>query len=737
MKLISCHIDGFGAISDKDYTFDGGLTGIKADNGAGKSTLSAFLSAILFGLPKVRSNAKDFNDREHYYPFAGGSFGGSLVFRTDAGDEYLIRRDFDRKSETQDALTVTKNGEPFECRGREIGELLFGVDAEAFARTAFLSAETLDPDPGKSLSDRLCEAVANPEGTVPAEKAIKALDDAATNIKKKKGQTGLLDQAVRAAADAEDALRAAETEAKTLPELQEQDEKLKKELAAERSRNLWRSYDELLARGRAAEAELARANARFANGAPDDAALSDAEDRIALREKIARDAETGFTPSTRQAELTARFAAKRPDEAALAEMESKAQSIREAQAVQIPVAEPQNPAPEKPKSAGWLFPVAAIGGLLFLAGLIFLILSMTVPGAILLGVGVFDLGAAAFIMIQGKVTALERSIAVVDPGGAERARRAQLDADLAALLAPFGYSSRDGALAAYADLKRDLAELAATEEQKADAAGRCAAAKERLTALDAEIAGFFAKYGIETDAGYRAAMNALRGAIRDREDAARKIKEAKDAAAKFAADQELSVRPAVAAEEGDPAARIRELEREKTALAVRIAAVARAANSVPELEDALNKAEDRVEELKLRYARLVAAHDLLTKAQENLVRRYVEPVKTSFVAYADALASFLGRTVSLDPQFNLSYEANGVSRDVRHLSAGERSVAALCLRMALSDSLYEGREQPPLILDDPLVHLDENNLEKAKTLLRDLAKKRQIVCLTCHGSRAV
>ena len=57
--------------------------------------------------------------------------------------------------------------------------------------------------------------------------------------------------------------------------------------------------------------------------------------------------------------------------------------------------------------------------------------------------------------------------------------------------------------------------------------------------------------------------------------------------------------------------------------------------------------------------------------------------------------------------------------------------------MALSDSLYEGREQPPLILDDPLVHLDENNLEKAKTLLRDLAKKRQIVCLTCHGSRAV
>ena len=88
---------------------------------------------------------------------------------------------------------------------------------------------------------------------------------------------------------------------------------------------------------------------------------------------------------------------------------------------------------------------------------------MTVPGAILLGVGVFDLGAAAFIMIQGKVTALEKTIAITDPGGAERARRMQLEADLASLLAPYGYSSPDGALAALSDLKRDLDDLAALE----------------------------------------------------------------------------------------------------------------------------------------------------------------------------------------------------------------------------------------------------------------------------------
>ena len=198
----------------------------------------------------------------------------------------------------------------------------------------------------------------------------------------------------------------------------------------------------------------------------------------------------------------------------------------------------------------------------------------------------------------------------------------------------------------------------------------------------------------------------------------------------------MTERPASSAEEVDPA-RIRELEREQTALAVRIRAVETAANSVPDLEDALAKAEEKVAELRLRYDRLVAAHDLLAQAQTNLVGRYVEPVKSSFIAYADALASFLGKSVSLDAEFNLSYEEGGAIRDARHLSAGERSVAALCLRMALADSLYEGKEQPPLILDDPLVHLDPDNLARALPLLRTVAKRRQILCLTCHPSRAV
>ena len=307
MKLISCHIDGFGAISNRDYSFDKGLTGILGENGAGKSTLAAFLSAMLYGMETAGKKRTDFLDRKHFFPFGGGAFGGTLLFSTDNGDVYRVRRLFDERTETQDSVTVTKNDAPYDCKGREIGEILFGVDRDAFIRTVFLSAETLDVDPG-TVAQRLSETVSDDADAVTAEKAIDALDKAAKKIVQGRGKNGLYDQAVTAAVDAENALRQAESEAKNLPALQEQAEALDKTLDAARSRTLWRSYDGILERGKAAEEELKKADARFQNGVPDNACLTGAEQKIARRDKIARDAETGFTPTARQAELAAKFA---------------------------------------------------------------------------------------------------------------------------------------------------------------------------------------------------------------------------------------------------------------------------------------------------------------------------------------------------------------------------------------------------------------------------------------------
>ena len=46
MKLIRCHIENFGVLSDFDFVFDDGLTTICQGNGFGKSTFAAFIKAM-------------------------------------------------------------------------------------------------------------------------------------------------------------------------------------------------------------------------------------------------------------------------------------------------------------------------------------------------------------------------------------------------------------------------------------------------------------------------------------------------------------------------------------------------------------------------------------------------------------------------------------------------------------------------------------------------------------------
>ena len=55
MKLLRCHVENFGILSDFDLTFTEGLNVLCRENGFGKSTLAAFLKAMFYGLPKIRA----------------------------------------------------------------------------------------------------------------------------------------------------------------------------------------------------------------------------------------------------------------------------------------------------------------------------------------------------------------------------------------------------------------------------------------------------------------------------------------------------------------------------------------------------------------------------------------------------------------------------------------------------------------------------------------------------------
>ena len=100
------------------------------------------------------------------------------------------------------------------------------------------------------------------------------------------------------------------------------------------------------------------------------------------------------------------------------------------------------------------------------------------------------------------------------------------------------------------------------------------------------------------------------------------------------------------------------------------------------------------------------------------------------------MISDLVKKISMDQDFRIVFERGGEGRSDKHLSAGERSLCALCLRLALVDNMYEN-EKPFILMDDPFVHLDEEHLARTKQLICGLAQDKQIVYFCCHESRRV
>ena len=76
----------------------------------------------------------------------------------------------------------------------------------------------------------------------------------------------------------------------------------------------------------------------------------------------------------------------------------------------------------------------------------------------------------------------------------------------------------------------------------------------------------------------------------------------------------------------------------------------------------------------------------------------------------------------------------GALREGAYYSAGMRAALGICIRLALVETLFE-REKPVLVLDDPFVDMDEENLSLARAFLSALKQEYQIVYLTCHESR--
>ena len=192
MKLLTCHIENFGKLSNFSYEFNSNLNIINEENGFGKTTFADFIKAMFYGL-EAKRNTKVLIDRKKYEPWQGGSFGGSIEFEIN-NKKYKIERFFCKK-ETEDSFKLydlTTNLETNEFTSN-IGEEIFKLNKEAFERSTFISGQHIETSMNDSINAKLGNILESENDINSSEKALRLLDEA-IKIYKKTGERGEINQ---------------------------------------------------------------------------------------------------------------------------------------------------------------------------------------------------------------------------------------------------------------------------------------------------------------------------------------------------------------------------------------------------------------------------------------------------------------------------------------------------------------------------------------------------------------
>ena len=189
MIVKECYVENFGSLHEQKFCFTKGLNMIKEDNGWGKSTLAAFIKNMLYGM-EYRTARKELYDRTRFMPWNGGNFGGYIVFTVN-DREYRAVRSFGKKNtddlyELFDNVTNLKSAE----LPSDIGTAVFGIDADSFERSVFISLDGKAPEMQDNINAKLNNLIDATDDVNNYENAVNMLDMLAVRIRAKRGNGG-------------------------------------------------------------------------------------------------------------------------------------------------------------------------------------------------------------------------------------------------------------------------------------------------------------------------------------------------------------------------------------------------------------------------------------------------------------------------------------------------------------------------------------------------------------------
>ncbi len=184
MFIEKIHIDTFGKLSDFDLELTPGMNILEGANESGKSTLAAFIKFIFYGVSS--------REREQIMSWKTGGAAGSLTVSVDSHKYRIERAVVGNREAVQ--LVDGENNMPIRhaLDEKTPGELFFGVDAEMFVSTAFVSQLGGTTAGGTKLSEGIENILFSGDENVNTQRAIAKLDAARAALLHKNEKGGRL-----------------------------------------------------------------------------------------------------------------------------------------------------------------------------------------------------------------------------------------------------------------------------------------------------------------------------------------------------------------------------------------------------------------------------------------------------------------------------------------------------------------------------------------------------------------
>ena len=746
MRLLSCQISGFGKFENVAFDLSAPIVCVKADNGWGKTTLADFIGSMLYGLDGGRRQTVSGNDRLRYEPWSGARFGGSLTF-THGGKTYRVERFFGKTAGGDTVKIYDKNNMlcyDFGEKCERLGEILLGVDRESFERTAYIpqggqGAGALPQDIRSRLLS-LLSADGEKEG---ANDAVARLDAAERALRAKrrpaKGKLDEIDERLaylqaqksdcrRAEEAAQELQTEAQEYARRLAFLKSETEKLSalaQEYARKSEQDAIRSArEEIENKRREAQAELARLDGFFGKADPLTVNTEGLEGAIKEFYSLKDELEKAL-PEAEE------FERKAQEKRALKERLITSERTLEDYKVMLDSARKPSVADKKEHkkkerkrkrshlNAGLGIVFSLVAALLGAA----LTQDMPTVGTIVTVLGVLGLLGCGAVFLKTS-TLSGKETGTVDEAVKERYLLAKAETD-----------ELKKRLSAYpSDMKKKLEALRTGIDRK----------RARAEALETAIGNFLRNFALEEAYDHRASLSKIKENAERYARLTAVVEDCKRRIESFAPVE--NERDFIDFEGGDIDGLQNKrmgYEREKEELTATLAGVLAQAEAQEKragyLADIASEEERLLEEkarLERRLQAVRTARELLVRARHNLASRYLEPVEKSVAGYIKTLGFSLPAKAKFSADGTPVLEDSAAYRNAEYYSAGIKDLLWFCVRLALVEALYP-TEQPTLILDDPFVNMDDKTTEKAKSLLREISKKYQIVYFTCKEERKI